>query len=473
MNNVNRGDGNGIAELCSILSRPFPSPATRAAAERFLAADASLAFDQAYDFLVWQRTLRIVLGHLEDAGADMDALGIAAARFRQTFPRGYQPVWDVDVASRVSLRRMLDIYETHRRLLASPVGSLVDGGLDQFTLLSGRAYEARYPGYSGRVEFDTDLIAPDIATAMSAATLLDRSGFALDTVRVRRLGSNADATVEIRRRTEGHLVSVGILVGGYHGFRGPIHELAEIREFQGRPMRVPIPEHLLLMLAARVERKQSFAIVNINDAAVILSEDGATIDWDLVVSEAWTSRLGTTLAAILTHTVGLVGEEAIPESVITALVRGHMSRLRWVTHISRADMRLGEAKAKDRLVRRLWLAELGRRRLQRPDTLGPWPRALIPLQRRILTRQLRSASSGAAVRTLDRLETRLRTRTGAFCELAPHLAGGPTCLSRFGPWSGSAQAQALVAACAGDVDAPRGPHRCKRMLFDLSHRHGT
>jgi hypothetical protein len=462
----------GVDATCAALSRPFPSEMTRQAASEVL-SDPDGWLDRTYHFLVWQRTLRTALGHLSDAGGDMERLAVTAERFRTTFPRKLRPIWDVDVSHAVTAAQILEVYATHKRLLAETVTVLATAGVERYALLSGRAYQARYEEYGTRVEFDTDLLAPDVDSAIETSMALENAGFAFDTLRIRRLGSAADATVEIRRQVEGHRVSVGILVGGYHDYRAPIYERSELIDFLGRRVRAPLPEDMLVMLAARVERKRAFALVNVNDAAVILARDGATLDWDHVVTSARAARLGATLRVILWHAEEVLQRSVVPEAAHTALAATSALPYRLGRQTADAHMRPSGTSRSDRMAERAWRLDLRRRAALREDTPTVWSRTVRHLQRSILKRQMGSGGGGMGGRTASRVATRARTRVGALCEVAPHLAGGEGCLGRLGRWKGSAEAQALLTVCAEGIQPPAGPHRCTCMLFDLSERHGT
>ncbi len=467
------GTASRLRALCAALSSPFPTVVTRNAADEFLSSNGGRRLDDVFHHLVWQRTLPTVLGHLAAAGADLDRLTVQPERLRNTFPRGYKPIWDLDTAGPLAATHILEIYAAHRRLLAEPVEVLAGAGFDGCTLLSGRAYQARYPHYDTRVEFDTDLMAPDITTALHAAALLEAAGYDLDTLRVRRLGEAPDGTVEIRRQVPGHRVSVGILIGGYHGHRIRAHKDAETIDFNDRRVRVPSPEDLLVMLAARIERKQTFALVNVNDAAVILSTDGDRLDWDHVLAAARAARLETTLGVVLHHAHDLLGESVVPEATTIALGGSKSMLHRIAMRVAAADMSCEEPSTAERAAKRTWRIDVLRRHLQRDESASLGSEAARRLQRTILKRQVRSLVRAGNVHSLERAATRARTRVGAFCEIAPHLAGTTGCMSQLGPWRGSARARALLRACADEIEPADGPHRCSRLIFDLSDRHGA
>lgn len=464
----------GIGELCRVLSRPFASEDTREAAGTLLQApDPSAVLDRSYNFLVWQRTLRTMLGHLADGGADLATLQVSPQRIRRTFPAGYKPVWDVDVDQPVSAARLVEIYATHRRLLAAPIIDLADAGCEGFTLLSGRAFEARYPTYDWRVEFDTDLVSPDMESAMQVTESLVQAGYELDTVRIRRLGEAPDATVEIRQLIDGHRISVGVLVGGYHGYRAAIHDRADVVSFRGRTVRVPSPEDLLLMLAARIERKRVFALVNLNDAAIVLTDTGRQLDWDHVVDGARAAGLGVTLAVVLELAAPMLPSPVVPNDVPAALVGSQRSSHALAQRAAAIDTHLRTPTRAQRAIKRLWLADVDLRRARRHDTPNQWSRLALRLQRPILKNQVRRAQGGRPGGGVDRIATRLRTRSGALCEVAPHLGSEVACVRRLGSWHGSRQAAALLASCAAYIAPPEGPHLCRRLVFELSDRRGT
>ncbi len=478
-----------LAELCADLSRVFPSERTRRAADRFLSlADPAQALARSFRYLVWQRTLGIALGHLSAAGADLDALAIPTATYAAAFPRGYRSPWPALPADApVTARVLHDLLRRHKRLLAEPVAYLCGDGVDRFALVSGRAYEVRYPHYVERAEFDTDLVAPDMEGATAIAASLRRHGFDLDTIAVRRLGRDPDAVVGLRARVEGHVVSVGILVGGYHRLRGDIAGRAELLAWRAGKVPVARPEDLLVMLAARAHRKSQFALVNVNDAAVILDGDAGAVDWDSVASGALAAGLAPTLAVLLDRADRLLPAPLAPPEVVRRLTAGtrHRTGASLAGAVAEADLRLPESSAgtgrdrrrpqrrpdatavltrTEKARKRVWLAltastGLGKLRIA----------AAIRLQRHVLRYQMRRARSPAPRNWTDGALVRLRTRCGTLCEVSPSLAGGAGCLGTLGAWKGpDTVADDLQRAAVCLIPEAAG-HTCADYHFDLTH----
>ena len=88
-----------LAGILRRLSAVYPSERTETAAAEFLALDdPGKALGRALRFLVWQRTMAVALGHLEAAGADLDAILVPAGRVSGVFPR--TQVWTVSIPAR-------------------------------------------------------------------------------------------------------------------------------------------------------------------------------------------------------------------------------------------------------------------------------------------------------------------------------------------------------------------------------------
>ncbi len=455
----------------------FPSPRTERAARDFLSLpDPSLALGRIYPHLVWQRTLRTALGHLESAGADLDSLEIPVEAFRRTFPRGVPRVWKLDREPPITAGDVVEIYTTHRALLGRPVELLAQAGVDRFILVSGRAYEARYPHYVHRAEFDTDLVAPAMDAGFSILSVLERNGYPFDTLRVRRLGSSPDATFEIRRWEQDHLLSVGVLVGGYHAHREQLYERGDFVTFRGQEVRAARPEDLLVMLAARVESKRQFGLVNVNDAAVILDSDGMNLDWDLVGAAASTAGLHTTLAVILVRAEALLDRSVVPHSVMQRLKRSSSRIGRMLTRrVADATVALEPVRrpSVDALALGAWKAGGLVRHLRRPHAPSLTSNALLAVEKRVLTKELAALRRGPAVSPALRIAASTRRRSGVICEIAPAFAASERCMLAIRGWRGSRAARERLLAMADLLSSGREPHRCGSIRFDLSASDGS
>ncbi len=456
--------------LLARLSGPFDTDDSVTAAHEFLALpDPSATLDRSYGFLLWQRTLRQVLSNLARTGFDLELISIRASTFAATFPKGYPPKWAYRLDSDPTARQLCDILERHKELQGIPLTLLTRMGQDEFVAVSGRAYQALYPTYSNRAEFDTDLVAPDLESAMSMVKSLTSSGYGLESVRVRRLGESADASIEVRTEISNHTVSIGILVGGYHSYRNPLLPTAVFVDWVGQRLRVPRPEDLLLMLAARVVRKSKFALVNFNDAAVVLRHDGSSIDWVQLCEHATRFRLEPVLSVLLARGQVLAGEPVVPLQVWDQLQGGGWRRSlsRLSGRIANPVLELGSSRGpadNPHLASRLWVGavRLRQHRSEHFERVGDVLAARIG--RNVYRRQLRQVRAGSGH---PRLGRNLRPRCGAFCEISPHLAAGEGCLSQIdGDVPRSWDLEVLEAA-GRLLEVPGGRHNCDALRFDL------
>ena len=460
-----------VSKLLQQLSIPTHVGASDDAAKRFLdLPDPSENLDRAYMFLVWQGTVRIVLEQLRRAGADLDEFVISPDRYRRTF-FSYKPVWNLDIEPPITASKLLDVILRQRDLLTASVLHLADAGVEDFALLSGRALQARYPAYNDRGEFDTDLITPQLAAAGPIADALADVGFELDTVRVRRLGSHPDSIVEIRSNQHGHRLSVGVVVGGYFGYRGPILERSTKEALAGRRLSTPSPEDLLVMLSARVERKRKFALVNVNDAAAVVRHSGADFDWDYVFNAARRFDLADTLAIVLERAVDQPGVE-LPQQWRSGLVDHDIRTLRLGRLIATDDLTFGLSRSRSaRRRRRLWLLALRRKQFKREDqTLAA--RGIGRVQERLLRNQLRHLHAGGAPRRWDPAASRMRTRVGTFCEIAPSMAATEGCLAPGGISHQRGPAAGLLDDVATTFRSSRSTHNCDQFRFSFTTRKG-
>lgn len=455
-----------LGELCGALASPFPSERTRRAAAEFLGrADASAAFEEIFPFLTWQRSLLATLHHLESAGADLARLTIDPATLTGTFAGGLQPVWGVDGDDPISALRLKAVLERHKQLLGDGVVRLADSGVDRFSLLSGRAFEARYPAYATRMEFDTDVIAPDVAGAIDVVAALTEDGYAFVNLHIRRLDP-PDADCKARKEIGRHLITVGVVAGPYFGYERSMYATSERVELRGRRVAAVRPEHLLVMVAARVRHKATFALSSFSDAAVILDAEGATIDWEAVGEAAAAHRLVPHLRVILQRAETVLGRPAVPGDAWRELGGAQQNRLdRLGGRVADADTdphpgRRSATQRREALQWRWHGTSARRGGLRRLAAV-----ATARLQRSVLYRQQRHADSPSSV---DELLARVRTRTGTLCELAPHLAAPNGCVGNGPTWRGPEATVAALTDLAVGIPPQSGPHDCMRWRFDLA-----
>lgn len=473
---VERLDSMHLARLVGRLSVPFESDDTVAAAYEFLGLnDPSSALDRAYNFLVWQRTLKQVLAHLAGTGFDLNELSISGNTFSATFPRPFAPVWPLDLGPRPTGRQLWELLERHRALLGVPLSLLTVSGKQRFVAVSGRAYQATYPEYSHRAEFDTDLVAPDLESALAIAAILQTGGSNLESVNVRSLGQNPDAKLEMRHEVSHHTVSVGILVGGYHSYRNSLVSDSRVVEWDGHILHVPQPADLLLMLAARVIRKKKFALVNFNDAAVVLFHDSDAIDWEELCQQAFRFRLEPALAVLLAKGEQLVGGSVVPTFVRNQLQGGPWrSSLAWLSHrvadpFSELASKRTPARRR-RLITRMWVTafRLRQHRSQEGERLRGV--LLSNFGRRIFHWQLKRIRSGRMATWMSQIGRLLRPRCGAFCEVCPHLAAAGPCLSQLAAKLPNSWDLDSLRSVGALLPLRPGPHNCNELTFDLAVR---
>ena len=310
-----------LADLCRRLAPVYPSDDTRAAAEQLLALDdPGSALGRALWFLTWQRTLWLTLDRLEEAGADLDQIELSGDSVRQIFAHRV-PLWTLPEDDRTTCLTLRRTLARHKELLAQPVEGLMRSAQGAFIAVSGRAFEAAYPSYATRSEFDTDLLVPGLDDGVRLAHLLQGAGYGLHHARVLGLGQQPEAIFQHRRAVDNHLVGIEVLVGGYYSHHGDIAARSRLIRWRGGLLRVPSAEDMLVMVAARVVRKRQFDFVNYNDVAVIIREEGAGLDWDLVGRIAGDGGVGSVLARLLQGAAEWLGHRPFPAAVLKELGR--------------------------------------------------------------------------------------------------------------------------------------------------------
>jgi Uncharacterised nucleotidyltransferase len=462
-----------LAGICRRLSAVYPSEQTAAAAAEFLALDdPGAALGRALRFLVWQRTLAVAIGHLEAAGADLDAILVPAGRVSRVFH--HTQVWTISDAGPVSARRLLDVVARHKELLAEPLVTLMTAGVAGFVVVSGRSFQVAYPAYTTRIEFDTDLLTADLLSGAAVASALHEAGYPLGSLRIARLGQASHAAFSTGREVGEHHVAVGVLVGGYHGHRGPIVPRSRSVPWRGGTVRVPAAEDMLVMLAARVVRKRQFAFINYNDAAVILTEEPG-LDWDVVTDSARAGGLQSVLSVVLARAEEIVGRPVVPPHAWRNLDRTRTDRaarrLAWAVSdpsgkLSADESRIGKMAVGMR--RRLWTGPADMRLARAGVAPGKWSSVRRRLELALYTRQLsRATAPGASVSVVDRAARWFRPRCGSLCEVVPGLAATASCIALLGgrPWNDATgdELRRLGALLPGDDDG----HRCDRYRFQL------
>ena len=463
-----------LADLCRRLAPVYPTDGTRAAAAELLALDdPGDALGRALWFLTWQRILWLTLDRLEEAGADLDEIAVSGDKVRQIFASRV-PLWTYPPDVRTTCLDLRRTLARHKALLAEPVEALMRSDHEAFIAVSGRAFEAAYPSYATRSEFDTDLLVPRLDDGIRLAHLLHDVGYGLHHARVLGLGPKPEAMFQHRRAVGNHLVGIEVLVGGYYSHKGAITARSRLVPWRGGMLVVPAAEDMLVMVAARVVRKRQFDFVNYNDVAVILREEGASLDWDLVTRIAGDVGVGSVLARLLVGTAHGLGPRPFPPAVWKELARHPLDRaIKPLTaRVSDPTTRFINSPSTRRDLRTAaWRGALRVRQV----AAGVEPNPLAKIRRRaehnLYVRQLRRiAKADAKSSVIGRIGRWLRPRCGALCEVDPALAGGERCLSSLGtrPWDDSAGRQ--LRLLAAQVPTTAGAHRCDDYRFELLTR---
>jgi hypothetical protein len=231
---------------------------------------------------------------------------------------------------------------------------------------------------------------------------------------------------------------------------------------------------MLVMLAARVARKRQFALVNYNDAAVILTEE-PSLDWELVTRSARAGGLQSVLSVVLERAEEIAGRPVVPLQAWRELDRTPADRAarRLAGAASDPSARLiaGESrlgKLEVRVRGRLLTGPAAVRLARAGVAPGKWSSARRRLELALYRRQLgRVTASGAAVSVVDRAARWVRPRCGSLCEVVPRLAATGSCLALLGgrPWRDATGDElrrlgALLPVVSSD-------HRCDRYRFEL------
>jgi hypothetical protein len=233
-----------------------------------------------------------------------------------------------------SIRRRFEEHLSHVRRTLHQVLETAEEG--QLLLFSGRAIEAICPEFAAfpRVYHDVDVFAPDLRTGLLVlGRLWERHGFALRNARLARVdGRWVGHWVLSRTSTEGHLLLIDLIVGGRPPGPGgppwvytPLWERARLAEWDGRRVRVPSPEDLILMLADKTHRVSRSAVRYANDVRYFLAREGP-LDWDYLCRTALDQRVGAALHVLLSKAETREGRTRVPPDVLDRLVPHFLER---------------------------------------------------------------------------------------------------------------------------------------------------
>jgi hypothetical protein len=497
------------------LSAAAENDASSQAARAVLAApDPGAELDGIYRGLLRQRMLLAAIAHLERAGADLERLGVSAELYRRSWPlNSLFPTPGEPPGTRISLASIRSSLQTHGRLLqglAARVTDIEKGAV----LLFGRAFDAAYPSYRHRLDYDVDVLVSDMDTAERLlARLRTDLGFILGACKVSRSGGLWLGRLGLEASgPERHLLHVDLIVGGWPAGPGtllppwplrPVVERArEVACRHGRAM-VPAAEDMLLMLGAKISRHLVSPLVvpsgglirrDVADALSLLSAERDAFDWDSVARSAAALSCSGVLHRLVRDAEAQAGRALAPAGVLARLAPGPLEGRFLAMAARAAEQEEGEPRAAGgsswKLVLRLWpgyalfqhLRNTRRRLAGLAHVLGD--RVNEVLWR--VERRLR-ASTRPARRRLVPVLRRLRPGFGSICELDPgpavpedtlcpsHAAraGHPLALDaeaarvlhairRLLP--GSAELARLRAAAGAHLEW-RFSHHCERILF--------
>jgi hypothetical protein len=451
------------------LSSPVDDDRSLEAARRIVGMpgperDAALA--ALYPAALRHKTLRLAIRHLRRAGGDPAVLTIPADLFRSTWPlSGLVPAPE-EHANRISLaelERALDeqrdrVRAVLRDLLAATAPAGSDAPPPGVMVVFGRSFEASYPGLRDRLDFDADLLAADLRTGLRLVrSLVQDLGFTLYRCRVSALvpGAHWMGLFNTFRSADGFETHVDVLVGGQPAgpglvpgwFRPPLFDRSREVTWRGLTVRVPSAEDMLLMTAARLERKADFTRRDHNDAWFLLTEE-ARLDWRYVATTASSNGLTGPLRRLVEDAERRAGRTLAPIS--SRAVTRHPPRARTALRVARARFQARTFQLSVDLARRGGVAGLAL----------PALRALRPGFGSLC--ELRAAAADAGP---------------GFC--LSRLPGGPRPMpGRLGP-DERADLEAVIALLPGRLDRalarirPDAPgtstqgHRCRAFLYEV------
>lgn len=312
---------------------------------------------------VRQRCVLRVASHLEHHGHDLATISItpgatAAARLG-VFLLG------LDFSEPQSLAAVRDALVAHRQLLLSVIDELGATHPGRFVVVYGLALSIANPGKVDRQSSDIDLYFAheDHANAM-VESLVSSGGFEFAGSAAGR-GAGRDLTAwKLSGQRAEHAVLVDGFVGGRpssgHQWIPPFRlteifaDATSVNLDGGGLALVPSREHMLVMLAEKVQRKGDFSLRRLGDALALTSDD---LDWDEVLlqcrqshvvlgldwlmSQVDSRRPGRIPSEVLTKARLPAWERKIQKSMHSSANRATRQRLRslhrrwWVTRYVR------------------------------------------------------------------------------------------------------------------------------------------
>lgn len=303
-----------LASLTASLSFPFVNAESQGAAQAVATAtNAEDVLGGLLSRLLAGKSLHTALVHLENAGMDLDRFHPPPEQCTTTWPPDMDFIWPLNPPSFVfrpnprpprrsapvsteSGTGLVRILQRHRKLLADHVLMMLnDVGPERFVLLSGRAFEVRFPDYDTRMSYDTDVRIPSLEDAAEVIRVgCNELGGQLAFLHL-RAGTSVTARGALVWERSGHLVTFGFAVGGNQ--ENALWRRSEALRWRGQAVRAISPEDLLLQTAAKHRMGVGFTLANISDVQVILAS--GELDFTYIAEQARSNHLSIPLLAIL------------------------------------------------------------------------------------------------------------------------------------------------------------------------------
>jgi hypothetical protein len=308
------------------LSSPTCSERAVERARQLLSApspDAEL--DRLYPLVVQHHVAPTILERLRCAGGDLAELSVASGLVASLWPfNRVLPELTEGPPGRTPLSQLALAIQRHATHLGAVVQGLSGRRLaEPFVLLHGAALRLLAPGYR-RLCNDLDLHTPSaVGGAELVRELGDRWGFVLVGKRTRSFHGREIGGFKLLRTThDGHELHVDIIAG-----RRPakpadpeLFERSRMMTLDGRRIRVPSREDMLVWFAARVLRRGHFGLRDVHDAWVLASSESDGTDWSRVLEASAQHGLSATLSRLLAVAEEVNGQIAIEPDVRRILV---------------------------------------------------------------------------------------------------------------------------------------------------------
>ncbi|NND02240.1 MAG: hypothetical protein HKN91_05585 [Acidimicrobiia bacterium] len=371
--------GMQIGAIAASIGSPNRSEAALRAA-RFIARadDRESVFAKVFPKLMADKTIHSALVHLDTVGCELDSLRVPSERYLSTWPLSLDLDWPLDppsfvfrpaerparrpaVPAGVTAAHVLATLRRHRKLLGDYTGALIDEiGPDHFALLSGRAFEALFPEYETRTEYDTDVLVPSLASAAAiVAAACGPLGGQLTSLHFRRA---PDGGIGLRGSiawiVERHLVTFGFEVGGTRGVSSnQLWERTIVVPWRDTFARAVTADDLLLLLAAKHRMGRGFKAADIADLEILLS---TSLDIGYIARAAETNRVRIALLALLKTARGVEAGRLAPIWRIDPVAGASLKlrKYRHRTQIRAFEKFSGSAPALDSRVNSLRAASL-------------------------------------------------------------------------------------------------------------------